>query len=343
MTLPEQALGLKCALLTRPFVHAHPAPRSLFPRLRDGGLPVSKAQRDSSPAAAPVPQVRLYVEKPEEREEAWFVNVGHVTEGGRRRTEPHAHPAYGQVIFVRQGRGLMNLEGSSVPFEGPCALLLPNECVHGLDYEIDVDRWVVTIEETFLHQLNGKLSEFIQLWAEPRVIPLGYDTEAPSHFYNLVRRLEQEVRSKAIGHILGTESLLTSLLLRLVRSTRLDQIDKEGATRAAIRLADRFRELVQQHFRDNLRLQDYASKMAVSPTQLRSACVAATGLSPNKLIHARLITEAKRNLIFGDMTIEQIAYGLGFMDTAYFTRFFRKEVGQSPSQFRAASREQAGT
>ena len=53
-----------------------------------------------------------------------------------------------------------------------------------------------------------------------------------------------------------------------------------------------------------------------------------------------MITEAKRSLIFGDMSIEQIAYWLGFLDTAYFTRFFRKEVGQSPSQFRLAAREQ---
>jgi AraC family transcriptional activator of pobA len=51
-----------------------------------------------------------------------------------------------------------------------------------------------------------------------------------------------------------------------------------------------------------------------------------------------VITEAKRNLIFGDMTMEQIAYWLGFTDAAYFTRFFRKEVGQTPSQFRIAAR-----
>jgi AraC family transcriptional regulator, transcriptional activator of pobA len=289
-------------------------------------------------APAPVPKVRLYVERPE-KQEAWFVNVGHVTEGGRRRTAPHAHPSYGQVIFVRNGRGVMNLEGSKVHFEAPCALLLPSECVHGLDYEIDVDRWVVTIEGSYLMQVNAKLPEFMQLWAEPRVIALTYGAEASEEFYTLIRRLEQEIRSKIVGHVVGTEAVLTSLLLTLVRGTRLDQIDKEGATRAAIRLADRFRELIHRHFRENLRLQHYASMMAVSPAQLRTACVAATGLSPTKLIHARIITEAKRNLIFGDMSIEQIAYGLGFVDTAYFTRFFRKETMQSPSQFRSSARD----
>jgi AraC family transcriptional regulator, transcriptional activator of pobA len=294
-----------------------------------------------APAPAPVPSVRLYVER-EDRDDSWFVHVGHVTERGRWKTEPHVHPSYGQVIFVRHGRGVMNREGAQVPFEAPCALLLPPECVHGLDYELDADRWVVTIELSYLAQTNTRLPEFVQLWSQPRVIPLSYSEDGPTEFYDLIRRMEQETRSKMVGHAVGTEALLVSLMLMLVRGTRLDEINKDGATRHAIRLAERFRMLINQHYRQNLKLPDYAALMAVSATQLRSACLAATGLSPIKLIHARLIIEAKRNLIFSERSIEQIAYDLGFSDTAYFTRFFRKEVGQSPSQFRVSSQAGAG-
>ena len=145
---------------------------------------------------ATVPKVRLYVERPEEKN--WLVHVGHVTDRGRWRTEPHAHPAYGQVIYVRSGRGVMNLEGSSVPFEGPCALLLPTECVHGLDYEVDADRWVVTIEVAYLTQINAKLHEFIGLWAAPRMIPLADSTDTGVAFYSLIQRLKQEVESDSV-------------------------------------------------------------------------------------------------------------------------------------------------
>lgn len=286
-----------------------------------------------------VPKVRLYVE-PSEQKENWFVNVGHVTDRGRWKTEPHAHPHYGQVIFVRNGRGVMNLEGEGVPFEGPCALLLPTDCVHGLDYEIDVDRWVVTIEVAYLTQVNGKLREFLQLWSLPRIVPLTYTADAANEFFRLIRGLEQEVESRVVGHVVATEALLTSLLLMLLRGSRLAETDNDDATRQEIGLVDRFRELIDKHFRENLQLQDYASMMGVSLVQLRTACAAAAGQSPAKLIHARVIVEAKRNLIFGDMTMEQIAYGLGFSDAAYFTRFFRKEVGPTPSQFRIAAREQ---
>jgi AraC family transcriptional activator of pobA len=302
---------------------------------------MTKHQRapNSEPAPTTVPKVRLYVERPE-KQESWFVNIGHVTDRGRWRTEPHAHPAYGQVIFVRSGRGEMNLEGSSIPFEGPCALLLPTECVHGLYYELDVDRWVVTIEVTYLAQVNARLAEFVRLWALPRTIPLGDASGAATEFYNLLRKLEQEVEARTVGHVVGTEALLTSLLLMLVREARLDAADDEGPTRHETRLVERFRELIDQHYRENLQLQNYASLMAVSPAQLRAACASTTGHSPTKMIHARLIIEAKRNLIFGDMSMEQIAYWLGFSDAAYFTRFFRKEVGQSPSQFRLTARHQ---
>lgn len=298
---------------------------------------MTKYQRLSAPTVTltTVPKVRLYVEPAEE--ESWLVHVGHVSDRGRWRTAPHAHPDYGQVIFVRSGCGVMNLEGAAVPFAGPCVLLLPTESVHGLDYEMDVDRWVVTIEVTYLSQVNAKLREFNRLWAQPRVIPLDGMAE---ECHDIIQKLAREVEHKPVGHVAGTEALLTSLLLNLVRNVDLDPADSECATRNDIRLTERFRDLIEQHYRENLPLQDYASKLAVSLVQLRAACASAAGQSPTKMIHARIITEAKRNLIFGDMSMEQIAFGLGFSNAAYFTRFFRKEVGQAPSQFRATSRQQ---
>ncbi|MCY0386207.1 helix-turn-helix domain-containing protein [Robbsia sp. Bb-Pol-6] len=284
-----------------------------------------------------VPKVRLYVDRPEE--DNWLVHVGHVTDRGRWRTEPHAHPAYGQVIFIRNGEGVMNLEGSRVPFKGPCALVLPTDCVHGLDYELDVDRWVVTIEQSYLMQVNAKLNEFISFWALPRIIPLSCSADAGMEFYSLVGKLKQELESDAVGRVAGTEALLTTLLLMLVRQASLETPGHENSTRNDICLVDRFRKLIDLHYRESLPLQDYASMLAVSLVQLRAACASAAEQSPTKMIHARIITEAKRHLIFGDLSVEQVAFWLGFADAAYFTRFFRKEVGQAPSQFRVITRQ----
>lgn len=286
-----------------------------------------------------VPNVRLYVER--SRTKDWFVHVGHVTDRGRWRTEPHAHPAYGQLIFVRTGRGTMNLEGRTVPFEGPCALLLPAKCVHGLDYQDDVERWVVTIDVAYLAQITSKLHQFISFWASPRVITFSDPTSATAELCGLIQGLRRETETDAVGRVIGAEAWLTLLMLMLAREAGWDDARADNVVRNDIRRVDKFRRLIDEYFRHNLSLQDYASRMGMSPGQLRAMCYSAFELSPTKLIRERIIVEAKRDLIFGDMTVEQIAFGLGFMDAAYFTRFFRKETGQAPSQFRLTARRQS--
>ncbi|MRW93937.1 helix-turn-helix domain-containing protein [Duganella sp. FT80W] len=288
-----------------------------------------------TPGMTPVPRLRLYVEH--QQDEDWFVHVGHVANRGRWRIEPHIHPEYGQLIFVREGRGVVELEGMRVPFAGPCALLLPTDCVHGLDYEVDQDRWVVTIEVSYLAQISGRLPEFSQLWTGPRIIPLSYNPEVERESYQLIRRLEQEMLANASGRAAALEALLTLLQITLIRAMPDNQLQEHGSP-ASQRQAERFRDLVNQHYGKNLRLQEYAEMMSVSVTQLRSACTAALGQSPTKVIHSRIVTEAKRSLIFSDLPVEQIAFRLGFDDAAYFTRFFRREVGQTPSQFRTTAK-----
>jgi len=46
------------------------------------------------------------------------------------------------------------------------------------------------------------------------------------------------------------------------------------------------------------------------------------------------VLAAKRNLVYTSMTVSVVSHTLGFSDPAYFTRFFKREVGVSPKEFR---------
>ena len=61
----------------------------------------------------------------------------------------------------------------------------------------------------------------------------------------------------------------------------------------------------------------------------------ATGVTAGHLIRQRLLTEAKRQLVFTTEPIHEIAYSLGFSDPSHFTRFFRKQTATTPQEFRA--------
>ncbi|MFO7288350.1 MAG: helix-turn-helix domain-containing protein, partial [Gammaproteobacteria bacterium] len=56
---------------------------------------------------------------------------------------------------------------------------------------------------------------------------------------------------------------------------------------------------------------------------------------PIKLVHHRVLLEAKRQLLYTTKPVSEIAYGLGFDDPAYFTRFFSRRTGMSPRAYRA--------
>ena len=57
-------------------------------------------------------------------------------------------------------------------------------------------------------------------------------------------------------------------------------------------------------------------------------------------INARVVHEAQRELVYSSLSVKQIAAELGFDDEAYFGRFFRKQTGFRPTDFRAQAREQ---
>ena len=95
---------------------------------------------------------------------------------------------------------------------------------------------------------------------------------------------------------------------------------------------------MEQHFHDERRIEFYAGELGVTPARLNAACKARLGITASRLLHDRIITEAKRWLIYTGMTVAEIGYALGFDDPAYFSRFFSKRTGVAPGRLREDSR-----
>ena len=62
--------------------------------------------------------------------------------------------------------------------------------------------------------------------------------------------------------------------------------------------------------------------------------VKATGLSPLEYVHALRLEEAKQMLETEELSIEAIAEQVGYEDTSFFGRLFRRKVGLTPAQYR---------
>ncbi|MDR7210215.1 AraC family transcriptional regulator [Flavobacterium piscis] len=79
-----------------------------------------------------------------------------------------------------------------------------------------------------------------------------------------------------------------------------------------------------------------AEKLHISSRYLTDLLKEETGKTALELIHLFLIGEAKNLLTEGELNISEISYLLGFENTTYFSRLFKKEVGATPNQFRGS-------
>lgn len=125
--------------------------------------------------------------------------------------------------------------------------------------------------------------------------------------------------------------LLAILVLRLAAASGTgDQPTGGGAF-------PRFRAAVERDFARTHRVADYAAELGYSVRTLTRASQAAVGRGAKRFIDDRVLLEAKRLLVHTDLPTASIGQRLGFPEATVFTKFFRQNAAQTPSEFRARS------
>ena len=79
-----------------------------------------------------------------------------------------------------------------------------------------------------------------------------------------------------------------------------------------------------------------ADQLNLSPSYLSNLLKSLTGLSAQQHIHEKLIALAKEKLSTTELTVSEIAYGLGFGHPQSFSKLFKKKVKLSPMKFRTS-------
>ncbi|MDE5875080.1 MAG: helix-turn-helix domain-containing protein, partial [Muribaculaceae bacterium] len=100
------------------------------------------------------------------------------------------------------------------------------------------------------------------------------------------------------------------------------------------RIRDKFISLVQQNFKKERFLEFYSSKLEITPKHLSRTMKALTGYSAVEWIERYVILEAKVLLKSTNLSIQQIADELNFPSQSFFGKYFKKNVGMSPKDFR---------
>ncbi len=243
---------------------------------------------------------------------------------------PHAHADLNHVFHIAHGGGRMSADGRAIAFVAPCLLIAPARVVHGFVFEAETKGSVLTIADSYLRDLVAREAGFEAVFRQAVALALGPDHGTAES----LERLARELSWAAPGHGAAVEAQLLTILVDVLRLRA--RVDAPGSARpsAHAALVARFRELVEAGYRTNRTLEAYASGLGVSVWTLGAACRSIASASPLSLVQDRKMLEARRALLYSNMTVAEVAYHLGFDDPAYFTRVFTKHAGVSPRGFR---------
>jgi AraC-like DNA-binding protein len=93
-----------------------------------------------------------------------------------------------------------------------------------------------------------------------------------------------------------------------------------------------FNALLEANYKNQSTVNFYTSRLNVTDKKLASTTKKYTGLSPLQVIHNRILLEAKRLLLFDDVSQKEIGYTLGFDSPASFSAFIKNKTGLPPSE-----------
>ncbi|MFI2743500.1 helix-turn-helix domain-containing protein [Zhouia sp. PK063] len=160
------------------------------------------------------------------------------------------------------------------------------------------------------------------------------DEKETENLITMEKSIHEEL--KEADHFQG--EMLRSLLKRLIiKTTRAGKLQTKGYHEIGsekMNLIRDFSLLVEGHFKTEHEVKAYALLLHKSPKTLTNLFRLYQQPSPSKIIHNRILLEAKRLLLFTDKTVKEIGFELGYKNPEQFSRFFKAKTGISISKFR---------
>lgn len=133
-------------------------------------------------------------------------------------------------------------------------------------------------------------------------------------------------------------SAYLAVLLTYLSRLYTEQFNDNGISAEKL-LLRKFQTKIDECYREMHEVGDYASLLNISAGHLSEVVKIQSGKPAIKHIHDRLVLEARRLLFHTDNSLKEIAFDLGFSDASYFNRFFKRETGTTPAEYRANIRK----
>jgi AraC family transcriptional activator of pobA len=285
----------------------------------------------------PVPAFVLYGEHRDGR----FPDALHIETIAARssvydwKIQPHRHQDICQFLAIAAGGGRTRIDGISGILRPGSVVLLPPLVVHEFEFDAGTDGFVASVAKSTTARLFAVEAGLAAALSRPAVLRFA---KPAAEFRDLVAHMRAAAAEFSRGDA-GRDAALSAhaelIALWFARAIGRNAAAGRATTAPRANLVGRFIEMVEASFLSHRPLPAYAHALGVSVPHLTRTCRQVAGRTAVQIVQDRLMIEARRDLVYTAMPVSQIAFRLGFVDPAYFSRFFAARAGVPPSAYRA--------
>lgn len=253
-----------------------------------------------------------------------------------KKPVPHRHDYY-NIYYVEKGSGKHIIDFMEYEVtDRQLYFVLPGQ-MHQLSFNEEPKGRVVSFTEEFL--IKNAIPEYmindIYLFDDyGQSPPLPINEDSVPIYGRLFDQIELFSATLDKYTLEAVGALLKLLLIQSNNNCSLYKSDDPQFIESTNHMLRSFKQLLNKHYAESHMVGDYADKLAVTPDYLNKTVKSITGRTAKDLIQSKLITEAKRSLVFSTLSNKELAYALGFDESAHFNNFFKKNTGQTPVEFR---------
>jgi AraC-like DNA-binding protein len=197
------------------------------------------------------------------------------------------------------------------------------------------DGWVVIFRPESVQSLGGVGQQPLGLSVDDLPVQLALGKASFEAVRATMAQMHQDAKLTGPMQLVAAleRAQLQALLIRL-QIAREQLLDSPAKDSTLARYFRKFRHAVEQKFHEWHQISAYAKALGLSEKTLSRATQEVTGLPAKAYLSKRIALEAKRMLAHTSWPIAQVADKLGFDEATNFVKFFRREAGFAPSEFR---------
>lgn len=244
---------------------------------------------------------------------------------GYNFSEPHRHDYY-ELFFFQNGGGQHEIDFK--PFEIESAsfqLVVPGQ-VHQMNRAPGSSGFVFLFSHDAIME-SKNVSNFLLEQRAYSVEERKPHCAFSSDDIDLIDRIISDAwKNKELLSQSIVKHTLIGLFLRMIE--KMPNSSGESSS-----VYTKFRQLLVNNFKEVRSVSSYADELNTTPKALNETVKKISGMTVSEHIYQQVILEAKRLLLLGS-SVKEVGFELHYDDPAHFSKFFKKQVGVSPAEFR---------